>query len=456
MFKTIYLVGLLIMILLESTNAQKGFRIEGKLHNATPMRLILAQHFGGELMPIDTAVVGVDGKVTWEDSQPLPAGMCRIIGIGRGLDIMAADSQQFYFEADMKDVIGTIRFQNSAENNLFFDYQRQVRVRYQKALIFRQQNNIKDDNDPRWKTRFQELNEEVKQYVDSLYAQKPSSFVVRYLKSYQEPKQPVLPVKKLTAKDSLFLQSYSRAHYFENSFLSDERMIYTPTVPARITRFWKNVEKLPSSELIKIIENVIGQTKGTIELRKFVVGKVANDTEFASTAALDSLYSYITEKYVTNEPSLWDASTLQKVKEIKQIKDRVSLNKTFPELVLVDTLNRQIALNEINSDYTLLFFYDPGCSHCREQTPKLTKLAKQYPEKLKVFAVSLDAEEKTWKEFIKDFRTETFVNVRDASRKIEFDKLGVYHYPTLYLLDRQKKIVARWLSLSQLESYLLN
>lgn len=456
MFKAIHFVGFLLMILVKSALAQNGFRIEGKLHNATPMRLILAQHFGGELMPIDTAVVGQDGRFVWEDTHTIPAGMCRIIGIGRGLDIVVADSQRFSFEADIKDVIGTIRFQNSTENTQFFDYQRQVRVRYQKALIFRKQTNIKDDNDPRWKARFEELNEEIKYYVDSLYAKQPESFVIRFLKSYQEPKRPILPIKKWTAKDSLYLQSYIRAHYFENSFLSDERMIYTPTVPARITRFWKNIEKLPSSELIKTIENVIGQTQGTVELRKFVVGKVANDTEFASTTALDSLYSYIIEKYVTHEPSLWDASTLQKVKEIKQIKDRVSLNKTFPELILVDTLNRQIALNEINSDYTLLFFYDPGCSHCREQTPKLTKLAKQYPEKLKVFAVSLDAEEKTWKEFIKDFRTETFVNVRDASRKIEFDKLGVYHYPTLYLLDRQKKIVARWLSLSQLEIYLLN
>ncbi len=456
MFKSIYLAGLLIMTLVGSADAQKGFRIEGKLHNATPMRLILAQHFGGELMPIDTAVVGVDGKVMWEDSQPLPAGMCRIIGIGRGLDIMAADSQRFSFEADMKDVIGTIRFQNSAENNLFFDYQRQVRVRYQKALLFRQQNNIKDDNDPRWKTRFQELNEEVKQYVDSLYAQKPSSFVVRYLKSYQEPKQPVLPVKKLTSKDSLFLQSYSRAHYFENSFLSDERMVYTPTVPLRVNRFLKSIAQLPTSDLIAIADNILLQTKGTVELKKYIVGKFAHESELATSPALDTLYDHIVTNYVEAEPKLWDASTLQKVKEIKEIKARLSLNTPFPDLVLTNTLGQEVALKEIQSEYTVVFFYDPSCSHCREQTPKLTALAKQYAQKLKVFAVSLDSDENVWKKFIADFQTDMFINVRDVSKKIQFYKLGVYNYPTIYVLDQNKKMVARWINASQLESYLLN
>lgn len=160
--------------------AQKGLRIEGRISNMKPTRLILAHYFGGQLMPIDTAVLNADGRIVWEDETSVPEGMCRILGMGRGVDMIVSGSQQFSFEADAKDFIATIRFDNSPENTLFFNYQREIRTRYQRALAYKQKMGIQDDNDPRWKARFQELNEEVKKYVDSLY------------KNIRSPLQPII------------------------------------------------------------------------------------------------------------------------------------------------------------------------------------------------------------------------------------------------------------------------
>ena len=239
-----------LLLSLNTLIAQNGLRIEGRIANAKPVRLILTQHFAGELMPIDTAFVGTDGRIVWKTMEPIPAGMCRILGIGKGLDIVVADSQQFSFEADMNDLIAGIRFQHSAENTLFFNYQREVRKRYQRALAYRQQMGIKEDTDPRWKARFQDLNEGIKKYVDSLFQKHPQSFVVHFLKSYQEPKVPVLPLQQLAAKDSAYLQAYALEHFFDNSFLADERMLYTSTFPARFDRFLKSIVLLPKEDLI--------------------------------------------------------------------------------------------------------------------------------------------------------------------------------------------------------------
>lgn len=436
--------------------AQKGLRIEGKIANMKPTRLVLAQYFGGQLMPIDTAILNADGRIVWEDETSAPEGMCRILGIGRGVDMIVSGSQQFSFEADAKDFIATIRFSNSPENTLFFNYQRETRTRYQRALAYKQKMGIQDDNDPRWKVRFQELNEEVKKYVDSLYKKHPQYFATHYLKSYQEPKLPVLPVKQLSAKDSLYLQTYAREHFFDNTFLSDERMVYTSTFPARFDRFLKSLSPLPKQELIKLVDKAVKQSEGTNELRKYMVGKFAQQFEFTPSAEWDEVYHHIVKKYVEGEATAWDASTLQKVKEVNEIKTRLAIGTSFPNLPLTNLSGTEYLLGSVKSDYTVLFFYDPGCSHCRETTPKLTALAQQFADKMKVYAVSLDAEEKPWKNFIEEFKTENFINVCDTTRKIEFYKLGVFNYPTLYLLDREKKIVARWLTVEQLPSYLLN
>ncbi len=451
-----YFTALLLFTSLSLLYAQKGLRIEAKITNAKPTILVLVQHFGGQLMPIDTAILNADGRIVWEQNELIPSGICRIMGIGRGIDVVVTDTQQFSFEADMKDIIATIRFNNSPENTLFFNYQRETRKRYQAALAYRQRMGIKDDSDPRWKTRFQELNEDIKRHVDSLYQKYPQSFAIRFLKSYQEPKLPILPLKQLSPKDSSYLQTYAWEHFFDNSSLSDERMIYTPTVPARFERFLKAIPQFPKEKIATMLNKTIQQTQGTVELRKYIIAKLAQKFELTPHPNFDELYGHLVEQYVENDPQLWDASTLQRVKEVRSIKDRLAIGNLFPHLILENNEGKENTLAEITSEYTVVFFYDPSCSHCREATPELVKLAKDHSDRMKIFAVTLDSEETPWKNFIKEFQTSHFVNVRDASRSIEFYKLGVLDYPTIYLLDRDKKIVKRWLNVEQLAAYFVS
>ncbi|MEZ4900711.1 MAG: DUF5106 domain-containing protein [Spirosomataceae bacterium] len=335
--------------------AQNSLKIEARITNSEPTALVLMQHFGGHLMPVDTAFLGVDGMVVWEKKEKIPAGMCRIVGLGHGLDIFVSDSQVFSFEANLKDIVRTIEFKNSDDNTLFFNYQREIRRRYQPLLTYRQQEGIKDNNDPRWQSRFQELNENIKKYVDSLYKKQPQSLATHFLKSYQEPKLPILPLQQLTAKDSTYLQKYAWEHYFDHTFLSDERMLYTPTFPARFERFLKIIPQIPTEDITNLIDNVIQQTKGTVEMRKYVVGQLVQKFELTPSATFDRLYQHIVDNYVDNEPNLWDASTLQKVKEVQQIKEKIAIGRTFPSLPLTDFNGKEILHSSLQSQYTVLF-----------------------------------------------------------------------------------------------------
>ncbi len=436
-----------------TVSGQKTLRIEGKIANFPPQLLVLSQYFGGQLMPIDTTASNLEGKFVFEEKDSVQAGLFRIVGIGRGLDLVVSESFDFSLEADARDVIGTIRFSNAPDNALLFDYQRKVRARYQPLLQYRQQAGIKDDNDPRWRSRFEAFNLTMKSFTDSLYAAHPQWFVTRFLKSFQEPQLPVLPVKTLSAKDSLYLKNYAWQHTFDNAFLSDERMLYTAHFSTRVGRFVKNIPALSVEELKQTMDKIIPQTNGTKELRKYLVGQLASRLETTAEPHLDALYEHIVKNYVETDPALWDASTLQKVREMREIRAKMAIGKVFPDLKMTDIEGKPKALGDLEAEHTLLFFYDPGCSHCRETAPKLTDFVKRNPNSVSVYAVSLDANEDTWRQFIKDFQTESFANVRDAERKTDFYKLGVWNYPAMYLLDRDKKIVARWLTVEELERY---
>lgn len=97
-------------------------------------------------------------------------------------------------------------------------------------------------------------------------------------------------------------------------------MVYTSTFPARLDRFLKSLPPMSKEELIKLVDKVVRQSDGTNELRKYLVGKFAQQFEFTPSPEWDGLYSHIVKKYVEGEASTWDASTLQKVKEVSEIK----------------------------------------------------------------------------------------------------------------------------------------
>ncbi|NDB36673.1 MAG: hypothetical protein EB023_15330 [Flavobacteriia bacterium] len=134
-----------------------------------------------------------------------------------------------------------------------------------------------------------------------------------------------------------------------------------------------------------------------------------------------------------------------------------------------------------------MYFWDPECGHCKTITPKLAKL---YSEKMKarnveVYAVgkAIGKDFEAWKKFIRENNL-NFLNVAvtDNLYKIAKDKpeslvplypgdkdkpttleslnyqitYDVFSTPKVFILDKDKKIIAKSLSMSQIEDLLDN
>lgn len=442
---------LLIALTINSVLAQKGYKIEGKVNLPAGSPIIITQYYSNQNIPIDTAFVQ-DNIFVLTDTISLEPGIYRINGVGRGFDLVIDDHQHFSVDVTPSDIVGTIRFKNSPENDLLFDYQRDLRQRYQKLSLYKQQMGISSENDPRWVAKFGEFNQEVKTKVDSILKKNPMSLTARFLKSYQEPQLPVLPVQKLSAADSLYLKEYELSHYFDNVFLNDNRMVNTPTLPKRLDTFLKTLPVLSKAQLFRTFDYIIDKTKGANDMRRYVVSIIAMRIENTPNPDFDELYLHVVEKYVEAEPENWDASTLQKVKELKGIKQAIAIGKQFENLSMTDLNGQAKTLFDNKNAYTLLIFYDPSCSHCKEAMPKIVSFLKASKLDIGVFAVSADANENSLKVFIEQFGTQSFTNVRDLANRTQWYKYGVMEYPTIYLLDSDKKMLARYLKPENMES----
>jgi thiol-disulfide isomerase/thioredoxin len=132
------------------------------------------------------------------------------------------------------------------------------------------------------------------------------------------------------------------------------------------------------------------------------------------------------------------------------------LGKIAPPLNSYDsTLTRPMPLYGVKAKYTVVVFWDPGCGHCQKEMPKLvTAHKKMLADKMdvQVYSVCATSQVEEWKKYIRDNKHTSFINVvdHDLSRR-QYD---VTSTPVFFILDENKKIIAKRLVSEQIEDFL--
>jgi len=101
-------------------------------------------------------------------------------------------------------------------------------------------------------------------------------------------------------------------------------------------------------------------------------------------------------------------------------------------------------------------FWSASCGHCIKEVPILHEVYQHYKEDgVKCMAVSTDLEREGWVEFIEKHELTDWINAIDVERHSNFRfDYHVYSTPVLYLLDEEKKIVAKRISVETLDDIL--
>lgn len=162
-------------------------------------------------------------------------------------------------------------------------------------------------------------------------------------------------------------------------------------------------------------------------MRKYLVSKLANQAETTNEMGRDAVYAHLLIKYYINDPLMWDTTTVRLVKERYIFLKHLLTGSTIPNLKAKDVNGKERALHEMKpATFTILYIYAADCQHCKSFTPQLVKFIQENKSKrIEVFAPIFGNNQETWKAFIKEFCSQSFVNVIDKTGKInlyqEFD-----------------------------------
>ena len=108
------------------------------------------------------------------------------------------------------------------------------------------------------------------------------------------------------------------------------------------------------------------------------------------------------------------------------------------------------SLYGVKADYLLVFFYNLGCSACKEVRAGLIDMFAM-PEiallkdsgRLKVLAVYPDSDMTEWDKYVGDIPTD-WINVHDAAQDIRSNELyDIKAIPSLYLLDKNITVLLK-------------
>ena len=451
-----------------SAQAQEGFSIKGKIKGLKDTTVMLAHYFGYNQQVIkDTAKVDANGNFIFEGKKNLPEGLYLVsLPKGKYLDIVIGN-QRFSFETDTINLITKMKVSGSKDNESFFKFQQEMAAKFDEMKALDMERKIQGGTGLA-AAKMKKVQAEMTKIQQDWLKQNEGLLAAKLIRASQEPEIPAYTQPLKTKADTTamyqFQYNYYKSHFWDNIDLSDERMIRTPFLQKKLERYFEDLTIQQPDSIIKEADLVLSKTKNR-ETRRYTVYKIASSYENPKILGTDGAFVHMAEKYYIGEPDNWDTSTVRKMKERVAILKPLLIGKRFPEMYLTDTLGREISVNTVPADYTVVFIYDPECGHCRESAPKLAKQTEVLKAKnVQIVAVSVDRTAERWKKFIKEFKFGSMVNGIDIHKNPVTGKeeyytdfkgtFDVYATPVVYILDKDKKIIAKRLPVDQIEDFL--
>ncbi|MBN2275660.1 MAG: DUF5106 domain-containing protein [Bacteroidales bacterium] len=462
-----------------TTTFAQGYEIKVKINGLHDTTIILGHYLNKSMYPDDTAFLDKKGYGIFKGHDPLPGGMYLIyLPNTRYFEMIIGEDQEFALETDTADFVKSLSFKGSEENQVFLDFQRFILKLRKEADSL--QSSLKNTNSIEEKeklhTQLKEINENRIAYIKKIVSDNPDLFVASFLNATLDIVVPEPPKDKDGhIIDSTWQYYYYRNHYFDNFDVSDPRLLRTPLYEDKVMNYFTRVIPQIPDSLIVEIDKLIEKTRSDSNLFRYMLITLFNHFGKSNYMGMDAVQIHIADKYYITDSWWSDPKFISDLKERVEKTKPLLIGKIAPDVELVQVpadhfikaehdsvlkkfphAGTQFRLHQIESDFLVLMFWEVDCGHCKTSVPKMYEIFEnRLKEKgIKVLAVSTlfgeDGKVK-WTDFVNEHKLYNWINAWNPysyDYKIKYDILST---PQIYLLDKNKKIIAKKIAVEQVE-----
>ncbi len=455
-----FLIALFLMFQIISFAGKPVYSIKVKFLNLKDTICYLGNYYGDKSVIKDTGRVDSKGICTFQGDEKLPGGIYLIITPSKKyFEFLFDRDMNISFEADTTDFVNTLKIKGSPDNQLFYEYLRFISKKSKDAEPLRLEIKKHSKNADSLKMLTDQMtiiDKEVKKYKLDFIAQHPDCLLSSVFNASWEPDLPEAPLLQNGKRDSAYIYRYYKQHYLDKINFTDDRLLLTPVFHPKLKTYLTQLTIQMPDSVIAAADYLIEKTKDNKEMFKYIVWYITNYSETSNIMGFDAIFVHMVEKYYMTNKAFWvSAANLDKIVSRAKILKNLLLGAKTPNLTVQDTSYVYQTLYNIKSKYTVLYFWDPTCGHCQKETPKLVDLYNKLHNKgVEVFALCTDPNLEEWKKYIIEHKL-NWINVMDMQNITGFHSIyDIFSTPVIYLLDENKVILAKRLSVEQLEGFL--
>lgn len=458
----------IILSLLAFAASSQGYQVTLK-SNYKSGTAYLTFHMGDNFNVQDSAEVNKAGVAVFKGPKKLPGGIYAIVFPGKKItaDFLIDKEQNINIVADTAH-LQNMMVTGSPANNLFKQYQQYVsqkgaQLGAERSAYMSAQNQ-KDS--ALHEANYNRLNTELNNYRKDIIKNNPTSMMAVLLNAMKEPTYPSRVPK--TYQDSLENYNFYKAHYWDGVSFMDERIIRTPFFLPKLQRYYREVLPQAPDSLIKDADYKLLLARSSPEMFKFLLNWLTDEYFNPKYMGQDAVFVHLFEKYHSKGLSPWlNEKQMETITRRAYMQMSNLVGEQAANLEMLDINDKPISLYETNSEYTIVLFWDPTCGHCKEEVPRIDSIyrASWKQQNVKIFAVLTENTKEEWKKYIDEhhltdwthaYQTKEMEQAIAASQRPGFRQLyDVTMTPILYLLDKNKRIIAKKLTWQQLNDMLM-
>jgi hypothetical protein len=451
----------------------QGYQVTLKAPAISSGIAYLTYYMGNNLNISDSAAVNNKGEAIFKGPAKLPPGIYVLVLPGKRLrtEFLIDKEQLITVSVDTSDMVNKTIITGSKENVPYMEYQKFVATKgklLQNERTAYMNSRTKADSLVHEKN-YNTYNNQLNDYRESVIKNKPGSMLAVLLNAMKE--SPV-PVKKaVTHQDSLSNYYYYKNHYWDGITFMDARVIRTPFFLSKLERYYREVLPQTADSIIKDADYKLLLARSSPEMYKFLLNWLTDEYINPKYMGQDAIFVHLFENYHSKGVSNWlNEKQLETISRRAYMLMANLIGEKGANLEMVDSSGMPVPLYNVNADYIILCFWDPNCGHCKEEIPRIDSVYQASWKKhgVKIYAVLTQDEKENlkpaWVNYIKEHRLSDWIHVYQtkemeaadlSAQRASFRQLyDITLTPTLYLLDKEKRIIGKKLTWEQLNDFL--
>lgn len=460
---------------------KKKYTFDLTINGSDDSLVFIANYYGTKQYYFDTAHAVGKSKFRLERDS-VPGGIYLVVLPDKAHYfelVVSGEEYKINMETEKLNMITAMKVTGSNENELFYQFQKKLgdfgrqAQPLQETLKRLRGDKEKEDSVQILQEKLNAINKDVNVFKSEFIAANNNTFVAKVFQTSQEPDVPENPELPDSADVNTWKYNYFKSHYFDGVDFTDERLLRSPTLARKIEYYLEKLTIQVPDTINATADWLAAKAKPNKEVFKYVVHWITNTYEKSKIMGMDAVFVHMANEYYCNGQAWWvDSAGIAKICERAKTLEPLLIGKVASNIILPDTAGIWHNLHQLKADYTVLYFWSPTCGHCKKVTPELEKFYQENKSKrIEVFGVCTELDNKEMKEFIKAKKL-TFINVSDTPEinKNAYDYLhlttvnslnfrsiyDIFSTPQVYVLDSEKRIIAKRIGVEQLQEFIEN